>query len=75
MSKEVEPIGEPLQFHGSATHYCKLCCAWGSQEDDDRCGSCGTVGYLMRNPFPNNLVPYVVLRKPTVAAKLTKNKE
>lgn len=62
MSKEVKPFGIPVVFEYSANVYCKYCNTWGSQEKlSEPCGNCSQVGYLMPNPFPDNMIPYVQL--------------
>lgn len=68
MSKDVKPFGIPLVFEYSATHYCKLCRTWGTPGSDvTLCGNCGKRGYLMPNPFPDNMIPYVVLPEPSAS--------
>jgi len=58
-----------LKFDGQATHYCRYCNTWDTPSssaepgDADKiiCGNCGRRGYLVANPFPDNMLPYVEL--------------
>lgn len=55
-----------VTFGGAETHYCKNCNRWLSPgkpvyEEEAKCPNCKEVGFLIQNPFPDNLVPYVVL--------------
>lgn len=56
---------ENIKFGPGASHYCKYCHAWGNPMTNDitdtHCSSCGMAGYLMPNPFPDDMVPYVEL--------------
>lgn len=59
MGKQLRPI----IFEYVATHYCKYCHVWGSPASNvsfaDVCGNCSQAGYLILNPFPDNMVPYI----------------
>lgn len=49
-----------IQFDESATHYCKSCNTWGSPSPDwFECGNCGEASFLIPNPMPGNLIPYI----------------
>lgn len=66
----------PITFEYSASHYCKFCNTWGTPgtspvyEQTQPCGNCGEVGYLMQNPFPGNMVPYIELDRLTKGTDL-----
>ena len=68
--KDVEPFGVPIVFEYSATHYCRYCHTWGTTDNDELCGNCGQTGFMIKNPFPDNMVPYYVAPKPNTNTKL-----
>lgn len=61
MNKENDSVTIPLKLGPTATHYCKFCNTWSTpkSEDKDLCSNCLIKGYLIPNPFPDNLVPYI----------------
>ena len=61
----------PIELREGASHYCKFCNVWGSQESlDEACGNCQNTGYIIENPFPNRLVPYLVTYYPNTKTSL-----
>lgn len=66
-----------LQFDGSANVYCKYCDTWGNTEQatyaDEPCGNCSQKGYLILNPFPDNMIPYIVFEPKEMGNQLNEN--
>lgn len=61
----MKPKKQTIRFGlETATHHCRACGWWGDADeavwDKWGCKQCGEIGFVVLNPFRDNMVPYII---------------